>query len=105
MSTNLRGRSFLKLLDYTPKEIEYLLDLSAEFKRMKLSGTPHRCLVGKNVVLLFEKTSTLIRCAFEVGAYDLGMGVTNLEPGSSQIGKKESIAHTARVLGRMYNGI
>ncbi|MCH4184957.1 MAG: ornithine carbamoyltransferase [Eggerthellaceae bacterium] len=105
MPTSLSGRSFLKLLDYTPKEIEYLLDLSADFKRLKRTGTPHRYLEGKNVVLLFEKTSTRTRCAFEVGAKDLGMGVTYLEPGCSQMGKKESIADTARVLGRMFDGI
>jgi ornithine carbamoyltransferase len=105
MGVNLSGRSFLKLLDYTPQEIEYLLDLAADFKRMKRAGVPHRYLEGKNVVLLFEKTSTRTRCAFEVGAMDLGMGVTYLEPGSSQMGKKESIADTARVLGRMFDGI
>lgn len=105
MAINLRGRHFLKLLDYTPQEIHHLLDLSRELKALKLSGTPHRYLQGKNVVLLFEKTSTRTRCSFEVGAMDLGMGVTYLDPGSSQMGKKESIADTARVLGRMYDGI
>lgn len=105
MAVNLRGRHFLKLLDYTPEEIRYLLDLSAELKRLKLVGTPHRYLEGKNIVLLFEKTSTRTRCAFEVGGMDLGMGVTYLDPVSSQMGKKESIADTARVLGRMYDGI
>ena len=105
MGVNLRGRSFLKLLDFSTAEIEYLIDLSAEFKRMKLAGIPHRYLEGKNIVLLFEKTSTRTRCAFEVGGMDLGMGVTYLEPGSSQMGKKESIEDTARVLGRMYDGI
>lgn len=105
MPTSLSGRHFLKLLDYTPEEIEYLIDLAADFKNLKRTGTPHRYLEGKNVVLLFEKTSTRTRCAFEVGAMDLGMGVTYLEPGSSQMGKKESIADTARVLGRMYDGI
>ena len=105
MPVNLRGRNFLKLLDHTPAEIRYLLDLSAEFKRKKLSGESHRYLVGKNIVLLFEKTSTRTRCSFEVAGMDLGCGVTYLDPGSSQMGKKESIADTARVLGRMYDGI
>ena len=105
MPVNLRGRNFLKLLDYTPAEIRYLLDLSAEFKRKKRSGEPHRYLAGKNIVLLFEKTSTRTRCSFEVAGMDLGCGVTYLDPGSSQMGKKESIADTARVLGRMYDGI
>jgi len=105
MGVNLSGRSFLKLLDFTTDEIEYLLDLSADFKRLKRTGTPHRYLEGKNIVLLFEKTSTRTRCAFEVGGMDLGMGVTYLDPGSSQMGKKESIEDTARVLGRMYDGI
>jgi ornithine carbamoyltransferase len=105
MPKSLSGRHFLKLLDYTPEEINYLIDLAANFKDMKRAGIPHRYLVGKNVVLLFEKTSTRTRCAFEVGAMDLGMGVTYLEPGSSQMGKKESIEDTARVLGRMYDGI
>lgn len=105
MPKSLSGRSFLKLLDFTPEEITYLIDLAANFKDLKRTGTPHRYLEGKNVVLLFEKTSTRTRCAFEVGAMDLGMGVTYLEPGSSQMGKKESIEDTARVLGRMYDGI
>ena len=105
MPVNLRGRHFLKLLDYTPAEIRYLLDLAAEFKRMKRNGVPHRYLEGKNIVLLFEKTSTRTRCSFEVAGMDLGCGVTYLDPGSSQMGKKESIADTARVLGRMYDGI
>jgi len=105
MGVNISGRSFLKLLDFTPDEIRYLLDLSAEFKRMKMAGTPHKYLTGKNVVLLFEKTSTRTRCAFEVGANDLGMGVTFLDPASSQMGKKESLADTAKVLGRMFDGI
>ncbi|MCI8638698.1 MAG: ornithine carbamoyltransferase [Coprococcus sp.] len=105
MPVNVRGRNFLKLLDYTPAEIRYLLDLAKEFKRMKRNGTPHRYLEGKNIVLLFEKTSTRTRCSFEVAGYDLGMNVTYLDPGSSQMGKKESIADTARVLGRMYDGI
>ena len=105
MAINIRGRHYLKLLDYTSEEIRYLLDLSAEFKRMKRNGVPHRYLEGKNIVLLFEKTSTRTRCSFEVAGMDLGMGVTYLDPGSSQMGKKESIADTARVLGRMYDGI
>ena len=105
MGVNVRGRSFLTLLDYTPEEINYLLDLASEFKRMKQSGVEHRWLTGKQVVLLFEKTSTRTRCAFEVGARDLGMGVTFLDPGSSQMGRKESLADTAKVLGRMYDGI
>ena len=105
MGVNIAGRSFLKLLDYTTEEIEYLLELSANFKSMKRAGVPHKYLEGKNIVLLFEKTSTRTRCAFEVGALDLGMGVTYLDPGSSQMGKKESIEDTARVLGRMYDGI
>ena len=102
---NLSGRSFLKLLDFTPDEIRYLIDLAAELKAMKHAGRPHRWLEGKNVALLFEKTSTRTRCSFEVGAMDLGMGVTYLDPKSSQVGKKESIPDTARVLGRMYDGI
>ena len=105
MGLNIRGRSFLTLLDYTPEEINYLLDLSSEFKRLKNNGVEHKWLTGKQVVLLFEKTSTRTRCAFEVGARDLGMGVTFLDPGSSQMGKKESLADTAKVLGRMYDGI
>lgn len=105
MPTSLSGRDFLRLLDFTTEEIEYLLKLSREFKNLKLTGTPHRYLEGKNIVLLFQKTSTRTRCAFEVGAMDLGMGVTYLDPGSSQMGKKESIEDTARVLGRMYDGI
>ncbi len=105
MSVNLRGRSFLKLLDFTPEEIRYLIDLSRNFKDKKRSGTPHRYLEGKNIVLLFEKTSTRTRCSFEVAGHDLGLGVTYLDPGSSQMGKKESIADTAKVLGRMFDGI
>lgn len=105
MATNIRGRNYLKLLDYTPKEIRYLLDLAKNFKNMKRAGVPHKYLEGKNIVLLFEKTSTRTRCSFEVAGMDLGMGVTYLDPGSSQMGKKESIADTARVLGRMYDGI
>lgn len=105
MPINLCGRSFLKLLDFSPAEIRYLIDLSKQFKNLKLSRTPHRYLDGKNIVLLFEKTSTRTRCSFEVAGRDLGMGVTYLDPGSSQMGKKENIADTARVLGRIYDGI
>ena len=105
MPLNLSGKHFLTLLDFSPEEIRYLLDLSRDFKNMKRAGVPHRYLEGKNIVLLFQKTSTRTRCAFEVGAMDLGMGVTYLDPGSSQMGKKESIEDTARVLGRFYDGI
>ena len=102
---SMKGRSFLKLLDYTPAEIDELLTLAARLKSMKKAGTPHRLCEGKNIALIFEKTSTRTRCSFEVAAYDLGMGVTYLDPSGSQIGKKESIADTARVLGRLYDGI
>lgn len=102
---NLKGRNFLTLKDYTPEEITYLLDLAAELKAKKKQGIPVDTLRGKNVALIFEKTSTRTRCSFEVAAHDLGMGTTYLEPKGSQIGKKESIADTARVLGRMYEGI
>lgn len=102
---NLKGRSFLKLLDFTADEITYLLDLAAELKDKKKKGIPVDTLRGKNVALIFEKTSTRTRCAFEVAAYDLGMSTTYLDPSGSQIGKKESIADTARVLGSMYEGI
>ena len=105
MGINIRGRSFLTLLDFTPDEINYLLDLASEFKRMKNNGIEHKWLAGKQIVLLFEKTSTRTRCAFEVGARDLGMGVTFLDSASSQMGKKESLADTAKVLGRMFDGI
>ena len=105
MGVNLSGRSFIKLLDFSTEEIEYLLALSKNFKDMKRAGVPHRYLEGKNIVLLFQKTSTRTRCSFEVGGMDLGMGVTYLDPGSSQMGKKESIEDTACVLGRMYDGI
>ena len=105
MGVNLSGRSFLKLLDFSREEIEYLLALSKNFKDLKRAGVPHRYLEGKNIVLLFQKTSTRTRCSFEVGAMDLGMGVTYLDPKSSQMGKKESIEDTARVLGRMFDGI
>ena len=102
---NLRKRNFLTLLDYTPEEIRYLLNLSKDLKEKKHNNIEHKYLKGKNIVLLFEKTSTRTRCAFEVAGLDLGMGVTYLDPGSSQMGKKESIADTAKVLGRMYDGI
>ena len=102
---NLTGRSFLKLKDFTPEEITYLIDLSAELKAKKKKGIPHDELKGKNIALIFEKTSTRTRCAFEVAAHDLGMHVTYLDPSGSQIGKKESIPDTARVLGRMFDGI
>jgi len=105
MSRNLRGRSFLKLLDFEPSDVRYLLDLAKNFKDLKRTRTPHRYLEGKNIVLLFEKTSTRTRCSFEVAGLDLGMGVTYLDPGSSQMGKKESLEDTAKVLGRMYDGI
>lgn len=103
---DLKGRHFLKLLDFTPEEIVYLLDLAAELKAKKKRGelVDHMCR-GKNVALIFEKTSTRTRCSFEIAAHDLGMGTTYLEPDSSQIGKKESTADTARVLGRMFDGI
>ena len=101
----MKGRSFLKLLDYTPEEILQLLDLAADLKAKKKAGIPHRLCEGKNIVLLFEKDSTRTRCAFEVAGADLGMSVTYLGPTGSQMGKKESIADTARVLGRMYDGI
>ena len=103
--TNLQGRSFLKLLDHTSEEIDSLLNLAAELKQQKKVGISHRMHKGKNVVLLFEKDSTRTRCAFEVAAADLGMSATYLGPTGSQMGKKESIADTARVLGRMYDGI
>lgn len=102
---DLKGRHFLTLKDYTPEEIIYLLDLAADYKEKKKKGIPHDTFRGKNVALIFEKTSTRTRCSFEVAAHDLGMGTTYLDPTGSQIGKKESIADTARVLGRMYEGI
>ena len=102
---DLKGRSFLKLLDFTPEEIEVLLELAAELKAQKKAGIPHRKHEGKTVALLFEKTSTRTRCAFEVAAADLGMHAVYLDPKGSQMGKKESIADTARVLGRMFDGI
>ncbi len=105
MAFNLRNRHFLTLLDFTPKEILFLLDLSADLKKAKYAGTEQQRLKGKNIALIFEKDSTRTRCAFEVAAYDQGAHVTYLGPSGSQIGKKESIADTARVLGRMYDGI
>ena len=101
----LKGRDFLCLLDYTPEEIGYLLDLAADYKAKKKAGVPHDTFRGKNIVLIFEKTSTRTRCSFEVAARDLGIGVTYLDPSGSQIGKKESIADTARVLSSMFDGI
>ena len=102
---NLKGKSFLKLLDFTPEEINGLLDLAAELKAQKKAGISHKLCEGKNIALVFEKTSTRTRCAFEVAAADLGMHPVYLDPSGSQIGKKESIADTARVLGRMFDGI
>ena len=102
---NFRNRSFLKLLDYTPEEINALVDLAVEYKKKKQAGIPHRDCAGRNVVLLFEKTSTRTRCAFEVAAADLGMNAVYLDPKGSQMGKKESMKDTARVLGRMFDGI
>ena len=102
---NLKGKHFLKLLDFTPAEIEGLIDLAAELKAKKKAGIPHRLCEGKNIALIFEKTSTRTRCAFEVAAADLGMHPVYLSPEASQIGKKESIPDTARVLGRMFDGI
>jgi len=105
MANKFYKRNFLTLLDYTPEEIRELIDLAKDFKEKKKNGVDHRYLVGKNIVLLFEKTSTRTRCSFEVAGRDLGMGVTYLDPGSSQMGKKESIEYTAKVLGRMFDGI
>ena len=102
---NLKGKDFLKLLDFKSEEIEYLIDLAADFKKKKKEGIPHRIHEGKNIALIFEKTSTRTRCAFEVAAHDLGMNATYLDPSGSQIGKKESIADTARVLSSMFDGI
>ena len=101
----LKNKHFLKLLDFTPAEITYFIDLAAELKAKKKAGIPHRLCEGKNIALIFEKTSTRTRCAFEVAATDLGMHPTYLDPSGSQLGKKESISDTARVLGRMYDGI
>ena len=103
--TSLKNKDFLKLLDFTPEEIAYLLELAAELKAKKKAGIPHALCQGKSIALIFEKTSTRTRCAFEVAGHDLGMGVTYLDPSGSQIGKKESIADTARVLSRMFDGI
>ena len=102
---NLKGRDFLKLLDFSGEEITYLIDLAEKLKTLKKDGVPHRYCNGKNIALIFEKTSTRTRCSFEVAAHDLGMGVTYLDPQGSQIGKKESIADTARVLSSMFEGI
>ncbi len=105
MAYNLRNRSFVKLLDFTPKEIKFLLELSSDLKKAKYSGTEQQKLKGKNIALIFEKSSTRTRCAFEVAAYDQGAKVTYLGPSGSQIGQKETMKDTARVLGRMYDGI
>ena len=105
MAYNLRNRNFLKLLDFTPKEIKFLLELSADLKKAKYAGTEQPKLKGKNIALIFEKASTRTRCAFETAAYDQGAHVTYLGPTGSQIGKKETMKDTARVLGRMYDGI
>jgi ornithine carbamoyltransferase len=105
MALNLRNRHFLKLLDFSPDEISFLLQLAADLKRAKYAGTEHPRLKGKNIALIFEKTSTRTRCAFETAAYDQGAHVTYLDPTGSQLGAKESIEDTARVLGRMYDGI
>ncbi|NRF17235.1 ornithine carbamoyltransferase [Vibrio coralliilyticus] len=105
MAFNLRNRNFLKLLDFTPKEIQFLLDLSADLKKAKYAGTEQKKLVGKNIALIFEKASTRTRCAFEVAAFDQGAQVSYIGPSGSQIGHKESMKDTARVLGRMYDGI
>ncbi|CAH6858211.1 ornithine carbamoyltransferase ArgI [Vibrio chagasii] len=105
MAFNLRNRNFLKLLDFTPKEIQFLLDLSADLKKAKYAGTEQKKLIGKNIALIFEKASTRTRCAFEVAAFEQGAQVSYLGPSGSQIGQKESMKDTARVLGRMYDGI
>ena len=102
---DLKGRNFLKLKDFTPEEILYMIDVAADLKEKKKKGIAHNTLTGKNIAMIFEKTSTRTRCSFEVAAHDLGMQVTYLDPSGSQIGKKESIADTARVLGRMFDGI
>ena len=102
---NLQGRNFLTLKDFTPEEIRYFLDTAKELKEKKKNHVPMKEFEGRNIALIFEKTSTRTRCSFEVAAHDLGMGVTYLDPSGSQIGKKESIADTARVLGRMFDGI
>ncbi|OQY52709.1 MAG: ornithine carbamoyltransferase subunit F, partial [Desulfobacteraceae bacterium 4572_89] len=105
MAFNLTNRNFLKLLDFTPKEIKFLLDLSFDLKKAKYCGTEKPRMAGKNIALIFEKSSTRTRCAFEVAAFDQGAHVTYLGPSGSQIGHKESMKDTARVLGRMYDGI
>ena len=105
MNSPLSGRHFLKELDFSTDELKYLLNLACDLKQKKHDGVPHKMLEGKNIVLLFQKTSTRTRCSFEVGAFDLGMGVTYLDPASSQMGNKESIADTAKVLGLFYDGI
>ena len=102
---DLKGRNFLKLKDFTPEEILYMIEVAADLKEKKKKGIAHNTLTGKNIAVIFEKTSTRTRCSFEVAAHDLGMQVTYLDPSGSQIGKKESIADTARVLGRMFDGI
>ena len=105
MSVNLKNRSFLKLLDFTPEEIQYFLDLAAELKQAKREGRERKTMVGKNIALIFEKTSTRTRCSFEVAAMDEGAGVTFLDSKSSQMGKKESLVDSAKVLGRLFDGI
>src|SRR6056297_3899272 len=105
MSFNIRNRNFLKLLDFTPAEIQFLLDLSMNLKKAKYIGTEQQKLKGKNIALIFEKASTRTRCAFEVAAFDQGANITYLGPTGSQMGKKESIEDTAKVLGRYYDGI
>ena len=105
MADSLKGRDFLRLLDFTSDDIRHFIDLAETFKKMKHEGRPHRYCEGKNIVLMFEKTSTRTRCSFEVAGHDLGMGVTFLDPASSQVSKKESIADTARVLSRFFDGI
>ena len=105
MENNLKNRHFLKLLDFTPEEIQFLLDLSSDLKRAKYDGSERQHLKGKNIALIFEKTSTRTRCAFETAAFDQGARVTYLGPTGTQMGTKESIKDTARVLGRMYDGI
>ena len=105
MAVNLKGRSFLTIMDFTPEEVRYLLDLAHDLKAKKRAGIRGEMLRGKNIVLLFQKTSTRTRCAFEVAAYDEGAQVTFLDSGSSQMGKKESLRDTAKVLGRFYDGI
>ena len=105
MSLNLKGRSFLKLIDYSKRDLTYILDLARDLKRAKYAGNEVQRLRGKNIALIFEKASTRTRCAFEVAAYDQGANVTYLDPAGSHLGKKESVKDTARVLGRMYDAI